>query len=112
MSAHFRGSIRAFAALACICLAMMGNPAVAALDCEQLVAVAQATVKLRDEGLSLNAVLRDFDSGEATKKFNAQEMNLLRQTVRVCFTSEASVYEIAESCKAGELGLPKPKSKP
>jgi len=25
------------------------------------------------------------------------------------FTSETSVYEIAEACKAGELGVPKPK---
>ncbi len=112
MKAHFGGLIRVFAAIVGIFSAMAGNPALAALDCEQLVAVAQATVKLRDDGMSLNAVLRDFDSGEAINKFNAQEMNLLRQTVRVSFTSEASVYEIAESCKAGELGLPKLKSKP
>jgi len=91
---------------------LAGTPARAALDCDQVVAVAQTAVKLRDEGVSLSAVLSEMERGELRQKLDAQELNLLRQIVRMSFTSEASVYEIAESCKAGELGLPKPKSKP
>ena len=91
---------------------MSGDPARAALECDQLVAVAQTTVKLRDGGASLNAVMREIESGDLRQKLDAQELNLLRQIVRISFTSEASVAEIFESCKAGEFGLPKPKPKP
>ena len=81
----------------------------AALECDQVVAVAHTTVKLRDEGASLNNVMREIESGDVRQKLDAREVNLLRQIVRLSFTSEASVHEIAESCKSGELGLPKPK---
>ena len=84
----------------------------AALECEQLVAVAQMTIKLRDEGLSLSTVMRDIESSDLRQKLDAQELNLLRQVVRLSFTSETSPREIHESCTAGELGLPKPKPKP
>ena len=71
--------------------------------------MAHTTVKLRDEGASLNNVMREIESGDVRQKLDAREVNLLRQIVRLSFTSEASVHEIAESCKSGELGLPKPK---
>jgi len=90
-------------------LCVIGASAHAALECEQVVAVAEATIKLRDGGASLNAVLREVESNELRQNLDAKEINLLRQIVRVSFTSESSVYEIAEACKSGELGLPKPK---
>lgn len=104
---------RTFAALFYVLAAGAGvlvpNTAHAALDCEQVIAVAQATVKLRDGGASLNSVMAEIERGDLQQKLDARELNLLRQIIRLSFTSEASVYEISESCKAGELGLPKPK---
>jgi hypothetical protein len=91
-----------FAALSC-------GPARAALDCDQLVAVAQTTLSLRDQGASLSAVMSEIERGDLRQTLTAQELNLLRQIVRLSFTSEVSVREIFESCQAGELGLPKPK---
>lgn len=84
------------------------------LNCDQLLAVSQATISMRDEGQSLSAVLAEIESGEIRQKLNAQEVNLLRQIIRISFTSEFSPREILEACKDGSLGIPKPKpnSKP
>ena len=100
---HARRAILAgLLSAACVC-------AHAALECDQVMVVAQTAVKLRDEGATLTAVLREIDTPEMRQKLDAKEINLLRQIVRLSFTSEASLHEIAEACKSGELGLPKPK---
>lgn len=109
MSGKISGLIGAFAAFLSL---LWGGPAYATLECDQVVAVAQTTVKLRDQGSSLSAVMKEIERSDLQQKLDAQELNLLRQVVRVSFTSEASVHEIFEACKAGELGLPKPKPKP
>jgi hypothetical protein len=106
MSGNIARLIRAFIV---VLLLVASARAQAALECEQLVSAAQTTVKLRDGGASLNAVLNDIERGGLQQKLDVQEMNLLRQIVRMSYTSEASVYEIFEACKSGELGLPKPK---
>ena len=84
--------------------------AVAALSCEQLVAVSQTTLALRDQGHTLSEVLADVERGDIRQALDAQEINLLRQIVRVSFTSEFSPREVLEACKSGSLGIPKPKS--
>ncbi|HTD89914.1 MAG TPA: hypothetical protein VK663_04575 [Burkholderiales bacterium] len=84
----------------------------AALTCEHLVAVAQTTLTLRDQGYSLAAVLAEVERGELRQTLDAQEINLLRQVVRISFTSEYTPREILEACKSGSLGIPKPKPKP
>jgi len=109
LRAFDRGLIRGFIA---VLLAINSMPVRAGLECDQLVAAAQTTVKLRDGGSSLNAVLREIETSDLQQKLDAQELNLLRQIVRVSFTGEASVYEIFEACKAGQFGLQKPKPKP
>jgi hypothetical protein len=81
----------------------------AALNCEQLVSVSQAAIALRDQGLSLSEVLAEVERGELRQSLDAQEINLLRQIVRISFTSEYSPREILEACKSGSLGLAKPK---
>jgi len=104
------GLIGVFGALfAALVSFLMSASAWAALECDQLVAVAQTTLKLRDEGATLSAVMSEIERGDVRQKLDAQELNLLRQIVRMSFTSEVSVKEIFEACKAGELGLPKPK---
>lgn len=81
----------------------------AALSCEHLVAVSQTTITLRDQGHSLSAVLAEVERAEIRQTLDAQEVNLLRQIVRVSYTSEYSPREILEACQAGSLGIPKPK---
>lgn len=99
--------------MACWLLALCWPVAAqAALECEQLGVVAQTTIKLRDGGISLNAVLAEIERGDLRQQLTAQELNVVRQVVQVSFTSEYSPLEIFEACKAGGLGLPKPKPKP
>ena len=81
----------------------------AALSCPQLVAVSQTTLTLRDQGHSLSAVLAEIERAEVRAKLDAQEINLLRQIVRISFTSEFSPREVYEGCASGNLGIPKPK---
>ncbi|HTE14210.1 MAG TPA: hypothetical protein VK642_03960 [Burkholderiales bacterium] len=88
---------------------VFAHDASATLSCEQVLAVSQTTIALRDQGHSLSAVLAEVESGELRQKLDAQEINLLRQIVRISFTSEFSPREILEACKDGSLGLPKPK---
>lgn len=81
----------------------------ATLTCGHLVAVAQTTIELRDQGNSLSRVLVEIERDELQQKLNAQEINLLRQIVRISFTSEYTPREILEACQAGNLGIPKSK---
>jgi hypothetical protein len=83
----------------------------AALNCQQLVAVSQTTISLRDQGQSLSSVLAEVERTEMKQALDAQEINLLRQIVRISFTSEYSPREILEACNAGSLGISKPKSR-
>lgn len=89
--------------------ALFASGAHANLNCDQLFAVAQTSVALRDQGHSLSQVLAEVESAEVRQKFNPQEINLIRQVVRISFTSEFSLREIMEACQSGSLGLPKPK---
>jgi hypothetical protein len=80
------------------------------LNCEHLVAVAQSTIALRDQGMTLSSVMAEVERGELQQKLDAKEITLLRQIVRISFTSEYTPREILEACKAGSLGIPKPKA--
>jgi len=81
----------------------------AALECAHLVNAAQAAIELRDKGIPLAKVLAEIETTDMKQKFNAQELNTLRQVIRISFTSEYSPREILESCEAGELGIPRKK---
>lgn len=83
--------------------------AAATLNCDHLVAVAQSTLALRDQGHTLSSVMAEVERGELQQKLDAQELNLLRQIVRISFTSEFTPREILDACKAGSLGIAKPK---
>ena len=72
-------------------------------------AVSQTTLSLRDQGVGLSAVLAEVERGDARQNLDAGEINLLRQIVRISFTSEFSPREVLEACKSGSLGIPKPK---
>ncbi len=70
----------------------------AELTCDQLVASAQAGIALRDRGASLGQVLAETEKGELRERFKPDELAMIRRAVRLTFTSEVSIYELADSC--------------
>jgi hypothetical protein len=52
--------------------------------------------------------MAEVERGELQQKLDAREINLLRQIVRLSFTSETTPREILEACKGGSLGIAKP----
>ncbi len=89
--------------------ALFASAADVALDCDQLLAISQTSIALRDQGNTLSAVLAEIERGEIRHKMDARELNLLRQVVRISFTSEYSPREIFDSCKQGSFGARKSK---
>lgn len=72
-----------------------------ALTCEQIYAVAQAAVRYRDQGLSLDQVLGGLRGLEAQNKLSAQEVEVLRRAVSVSYMGNAAPEEIALDCVQG-----------
>lgn len=79
----------------CLALAM---PAHAELNCEQLVASAQAGLTLRDQGASLGYVLAQTEKRDMQERFKPDELGVIRNAIRLTFTGEVSIYELAGSC--------------
>ncbi len=77
-------------------------PVAAQLSCEQLVASAQAGLKLRDRGASLGQVLVEIDNSGLRERFRPDELALIRRAVQLTYTGEVSVHELAESCDDGK----------
>lgn len=102
---------RLFLLLIIVFKVFFANAADAVLGCEHLIAVSQTTVALRDQGHTLSSVMAEVERSELQQKLDAREINLLRQIVRISFNSEFSPREISEACKAGNLGIPKPKGR-
>ncbi|MBX3666702.1 MAG: hypothetical protein KF834_13535 [Burkholderiales bacterium] len=88
--------------VAVLCLSPV--PAAAQLSCEQLVASAQAGIKLRDQGASLGQVLAETGKGELRERFSPEELALIRRALQLTFTGEVSLHELAETCAAGQGG--------
>lgn len=76
----------------------------AELSCDQLVASAQAGIALRDRGASLNQVLAETEKGDLRERFKPDELAIIRRAVRLTFTGEVSVYELADTCAEGKGG--------
>lgn len=77
-------------------------PAAGQLNCGQLVASAQAGLKLRDRGASLGQVLAEIDNSGLRERFGPDELALVRRAVQLTYTGEVSVHELAESCDDGK----------
>lgn len=78
---------------------LCGTAAHAALTCEQLVAIAQTTVGLRNQGVALNALLADAGRDNMKSQFSAAELEVIRRTIARVYTGEISPYEISQSCR-------------
>jgi hypothetical protein len=74
-------------------------PAHAELSCEQLVASAQAGLALRDQGASLGSVLAETENRDMQARFKPDELGLIRRAIRLTFTGEVSIYELASTCE-------------
>lgn len=75
-----------------------------ALTCDQIVAGAQAGLEMRDRGASLNQVMAEIEKGDLRERFRPEELAMVRRAVRLTFTSEISIHELAETCAASKGG--------
>lgn len=73
-------------------------PAQAQLSCEQIVASAQTAITLRDQGMTLSRVLAETEKPEMRERFRPDELGMIRQAIRLTYTGEVSVYELADTC--------------
>lgn len=90
------------AVLAGVLLAACCAAARAEITCDHLAAVAQTTLSLRDDGNSLSRVLSEVERSKLAGSFSPEEMNTIRQTVRLVYTSEVSAAELVSACRKGE----------
>jgi hypothetical protein len=79
-------------------LSVLCGSASAKLACEQIVAIAQTTVGMRNQGMALNALLADLEKGDMKTKFTAAELDVIQRTIRLAYTGEVSPFEISQSC--------------
>ena len=88
------GCRRAAGALAV--LAGLAAPgARAALSCEQMFAIAESTVQLRDQGASLQQVLAELKTREVAEKLSVEEVQVLRKNVSAVYLGNATAAEVA-----------------
>lgn len=99
-------TLRAWVVVAGVAAALPvpAQPVPAQLNCEQIVASAQTAIRLRDQGMSLNQVLSETEKAEMRQRFRPDELGVIRQAVRLAYTGEISVYELADACAEGGSG--------
>lgn len=78
--------------------ALTAMPSIAALTCEQILAITQAAVKYRDQGYSLKQVLTALKEVEAENKLSSAEMSALTNAVTATYLRQASPEEVALEC--------------
>jgi len=75
----------------------------AELTCEQLGAIAQTTVELRNQGNTLNALLAEARRGG---KYTEQELVLIGTLIRHSYDSTVDPAEVLEACKRDMKSAP------
>jgi len=101
--------MRVFAA---IVLLVATASAGAAITCDQLVAISQKSVDLRNQGASLSSVLAELEGPEFKQRFTPVELDFVRLLIRESFIGAYSPYEVREACEDGRLAIPVQKSSP
>ena len=79
-------------------LSLVCVTAQAELTCEQLGAIAQTTVELRNQGNTLNALLAEARR-DGKNKYTEQELALIGNLIRHSYDSTVSPAEVVEACK-------------
>jgi hypothetical protein len=72
----------------------------AEVACEQLAQIAAATVKMRNQGEPLAAVLAQAGGMEASGKYTAADVALVKVVIQASFNSEHSPNDILAECRA------------
>jgi hypothetical protein len=78
----------------------------AEVTCEQLVAISQQTVNLRNEGASLPKLLADTEDGEMKRRFTPTELEFIRLLISESFVGSYSPHDVSEACEDGRLSIP------
>ncbi len=78
----------------------------AEMTCEQYGAIAQETVRLRDQGASLSRLLADIERGEMKQRLTVRELGVVKDVIRASFNGMLSPAEVIESCKLGGTLVP------
>jgi hypothetical protein len=81
-------------------LCFNGALACADVSCEQLATIAAVTEKLRNEGQPLAVVLAEADGMQASGRFTAADMTLVRVVIEASFRREQTPNEILVECRA------------
>ncbi len=87
-------------------LAFVCAPARAEMTCEQYGAIAQETVRLRDQGASLSRLLTDLERGELKQRLTAHEFQVVKDVIRASFNRLLSPVEVVEACMQGGTLIP------
>ena len=86
-------------------LSLVCVTAQAELTCEQLGAIAQTTVDLRNQGNTLNALLAEARR-DGKIKYTEQELVLIGNLIRHSYDSTLSPAEVLEACKRDTKSAP------
>ncbi|KPK20283.1 MAG: hypothetical protein AMJ67_02210 [Betaproteobacteria bacterium SG8_41] len=78
----------------------------AEITCEQLVAISQQTVNLRNQGASLPALLADTEDAQMKRRFTPSELEFIRLLISESFVGAYSPHDVHEACEAGTLAIP------
>ena len=92
--------------LAIIVLLLSCAVARAEMTCEQYGAIAQETLRLRDQGASLSRLLADVDRGGMKQRLTAHELSVVKDVIRHSFSGALSPTEVVEACKLGGTLVP------
>lgn len=87
-------------------LLLAGVAARAELSCQQLGAIAQKTVDLRNQGTSLSRLIADVERGELKARLTERELALVKDVVRLSFDGTLSPVEVVEACQQGGVIVP------
>jgi hypothetical protein len=89
---------------------LSASPAFAVVTCDQLVAVSQKAISLRDEGIPLSRVLADTEAPDMKQRFSPTELDFIRLLIRESFLGAYSPYDVKDACEDGRLAIPVQKS--
>jgi hypothetical protein len=78
----------------------------AEVTCEQLVAISQQTVTLRNQGASLPKLLADTEDAEMKRRFTPVELEFIRLLISETFVGAYSPHDVHEACESGTLAIP------
>ncbi len=76
------------------------------MTCEQYGAIAQETVRQRDQGASLSRLLAETERGEMKERLTPRELAVVKDVIRYSFNGSLSPAEVVEGCRQGGMLVP------